>query len=1022
MKKKYGFGKKSVKRIAGGLMALAMVLTSVNMPQFTTKVYADNALGTIAEPSKTAFLTKEDFNAETFNSTYNLNGGTAVKVNFGKNGDDSSKTQTWYIAGKNADGTLVLMCDPALPFKLNQVYTNSGRIEYDYNNHKYCVWGKLANNYEVSDIRGYLTGEALKNFTDTEESFMKESSIYNVEYSDFSKYLLKDKLYLASPYNGDSSWQLGFISIGNTNVDAPCKGLIINLNNKVYASQTLNNFWLRIRYDMDGVSNDDAQQESSCVFLEKKSWDCKNMYEDAAVEPAFHLDLTPALFASTATVASSNATISDAMTFRMDGTKKIDGSVSTTEIEIVVDNPTENELLYVQWNDGTEKVKAFQPTSEKSSFTSEDGIPTDLTNCKVWLEKTIDNVTYAKLAEQNSHIHSFSFSADGNTITATCTGDGICELANNSLSITLNAEDEFYDGMFYDASITGDIETFKAITGATIGEIEYFEDGSSEALTQIIDAGDYKAKVGVVKYNPYTKVTMEKAFSIKKRSVTVVAGSASKEYDGTELTESSYTIKADTETPGYGFAGEEGIANIVMTAESRITEVGTVENVIDEDKTTTKAGTDPSNYNFTFVKGTLEVKAVSEEEEKQEEIEVPEKQEEQEEPEVPGKQEEQEVPEKQEEVEVPEKQEEQEVPEKQEEIEVPEKQEEQEAPEKPEELPKENEEVQVVETSTESPEALIADISSAGNEEKIVADFTLNPDISKDVFSAIVGTDKEVTFKSQGVSWQFSGSDIKTENLKAINLEVTMTTAEEGTGEVVSSVKEQIGETPAIILHFADNGTLPGKATISVEVNDDLKKQFETTELALYWFDEEKNELVPVESKVTLDENNNLIFEISHCSYYVIKEKTIKPNNNPAAPADQRISVDDLLNAAIKENAEIVEWDEGDTLSISTMRFLQANPQLTLKFSYTYEGKDYVVYISGEDVVVDENIPWYGPLYLAGKYPSTMPEENLVYVVKRGDTLNKIAKNYKTTIEAILKKNPGIKDKNKIFVGQEIMY
>lgn len=43
----------------------------------------------------------------------------------------------------------------------------------------------------------------------------------------------------------------------------------------------------------------------------------------------------------------------------------------------------------------------------------------------------------------------------------------------------------------------------------------------------------------------------------------------------------------------------------------------------------------------------------------------------------------------------------------------------------------------------------------------------------------------------------------------------------------------------------------------------------------------------------------------------------------------------------------------------------------------------------------------------------------VVYVVKKGDTLTAIAKRYKTTVSALVKAN-GIKDKNKIFVGQKI--
>ena len=53
--------------------------------------------------------------------------------------------------------------------------------------------------------------------------------------------------------------------------------------------------------------------------------------------------------------------------------------------------------------------------------------------------------------------------------------------------------------------------------------------------------------------------------------------------------------------------------------------------------------------------------------------------------------------------------------------------------------------------------------------------------------------------------------------------------------------------------------------------------------------------------------------------------------------------------------------------------------------------------------------------------PSTQPAATAqVYVVKSGDNLGKIAKRFKTTIDAILAANPQIKDPNKIKVGDEI--
>ena len=43
-----------------------------------------------------------------------------------------------------------------------------------------------------------------------------------------------------------------------------------------------------------------------------------------------------------------------------------------------------------------------------------------------------------------------------------------------------------------------------------------------------------------------------------------------------------------------------------------------------------------------------------------------------------------------------------------------------------------------------------------------------------------------------------------------------------------------------------------------------------------------------------------------------------------------------------------------------------------------------------------------------------------IHVVKEGETLASIAQRYKTTVEAILQLNPGIKDPGKISVGQRI--
>lgn len=54
-----------------------------------------------------------------------------------------------------------------------------------------------------------------------------------------------------------------------------------------------------------------------------------------------------------------------------------------------------------------------------------------------------------------------------------------------------------------------------------------------------------------------------------------------------------------------------------------------------------------------------------------------------------------------------------------------------------------------------------------------------------------------------------------------------------------------------------------------------------------------------------------------------------------------------------------------------------------------------------------------------GAQPKKTTSTTTIYIVKAGDTLSGIAKKYNTTVDALVKKN-GIKDKNKIFVGQKL--
>ncbi|MCR5458433.1 MAG: hypothetical protein K6F51_00895 [Acetatifactor sp.] len=78
-----------------------------------------------------------------------------------------------------------------------------------------------------------------------------------------------------------------------------------------------------------------------------------------------------------------------------------------------------------------------------------------------------------------------------------------------------------------------------------------------------------------------------------------------------------------------------------------------------------------------------------------------------------------------------------------------------------------------------------------------------------------------------------------------------------------------------------------------------------------------------------------------------------------------REALDNALNSG---NAKTVYFKSNYALPIDVMRKLADHPELTLVYSCTYEGTEYLFTIHGYDIVVDEAIPWYGPLWLAERF------------------------------------------------------
>ncbi len=133
-------------------------------------------------------------------------------------------------------------------------------------------------------------------------------------------------------------------------------------------------------------------------------------------------------------------------------------------------------------------------------------------------------------------------------------------------------------------------------------------------------------------------------------------------------------------------------------------------------------------------------------------------------------------------------------------------------------------------------------------------------------------------------------------------------------------------------------------------------------------------------------------------------------------------AVSDRIQAAPSGSTIVME--KGVTaLSNSTMKELLKKGDVSLKLEFTYQDKEYVIIIPA-GAALDNDIPWYGPLYLAQHFGNSAgtaaSETGETYEVKSGDSMSKIAAACNMTLQQLLAKNPQIKDPDKIAVGQKI--
>ena len=361
------------------------------------------ATGSGTEPSVTAYATKDQL-MTAFIPDANGTATTKGKLVFGKKSDGTT-AQEWYILGKDTgvsgDNTIIVAASPiARGQKFNSDISNKN----DENLWSDCVYSEAtitevyANHYGASELRDTLQGMATNTsyFTSAEQGLMNATTVTTKDTKNSSvTYTTTDKLYaLQGDFDNNQ-----YLWAGTD--DSTVLAMSSYWRNGEW-------FWLRSPFDYDDI---DALRAYPGIYV-----DSSFVRIGFAVQPASNLDLSSVLFASAATAASSDTksekiTDGTAMTLRLDGTYKNIGTVTynitTGDIKAVKGSTSQTVALVVQGNDGTndwyysKKIDTSE-TINISAIEAESYTPAsiDLSACKIWLEITEDNVSYAVNAEK----------------------------------------------------------------------------------------------------------------------------------------------------------------------------------------------------------------------------------------------------------------------------------------------------------------------------------------------------------------------------------------------------------------------------------------------------------------------------------------------------------------------------------------------------------------------------------------------------------------------------------------------
>lgn len=181
----------------------------------------------------------------------------------------------------------------------------------------------------------------------------------------------------------------------------------------------------------------------------------------------------------------------------------------------------------------------------------------------------------------------------------------------------------------------------------------------------------------------------------------------------------------------------------------------------------------------------------------------------------------------------------------------------------------EKEEVQTkYENSTLTAEQ-ISQIKSLEDEKTVTIDASKSSVISTNVFEAIKGSNKRLIILYNDDQIIFEGKDIVSP--KAVDVKITKSLS------IDAKLKEKVDV--GVLIEFADNGNLPGKAIVRLKATDEMKAVLTEKTIALYYYSEDKTDLSLIQTGIVLSDDGFYNCVIEHNSQYVLTNSSVVINN-----------------------------------------------------------------------------------------------------------------------------------------------